>query len=98
MNYVWRVVKGRMAAVQRVLAHLGLPTTAPGLRAPPDQPAGRVADPPRERSYGPFRADLPIPAPAIVWPEGAGAGSVPRGLPFPQDAHGSRLTRSLRWW
>ncbi|MFI5341448.1 MAG: hypothetical protein ACHQ7N_16620 [Candidatus Methylomirabilales bacterium] len=54
------------AAARRVLAHLGLPTTAPGLRAPPDQPASRVADPPREWSYEPFRDDLPIPAPAIV--------------------------------
>jgi hypothetical protein len=56
----------RQAVVRQILAHLGLPTTAPGLRAPPDQPASRVADPPREWSYEPFRNDLSLPDPAIV--------------------------------
>jgi Putative transposase len=44
----------RPAVVRQILAHLGLPTTAPGLRGPPDQPASRVADPPREWSYEPL--------------------------------------------
>jgi hypothetical protein len=44
----------RPAVVRQILAHLGLPTTAPGLRGPPDQPASQVADPPREWSYEPL--------------------------------------------
>jgi hypothetical protein len=44
----------RPAVVRQILAHLGLPTTAPGLRAPADQPASRMADPPREWSYEPL--------------------------------------------
>jgi hypothetical protein len=56
----------RPTVVRQIPDPLGLPTTAPGLRAPPDQPASRVADPPREWSYEPFRDDLPIPDPAIA--------------------------------
>jgi len=48
------VVIERPAVVRQVLAHLGLPTTAPGLRAPPDPPVSRVADPPREWCYEPL--------------------------------------------
>ena len=37
-----------------ILDHLCLPTTAPNLRAPPNQPHGLVADPPRGWSYEPL--------------------------------------------
>jgi hypothetical protein len=58
---------GRTHAVFRqILAHLGLPTAAPSLRAPPDQPDGLPADPPREWSYELLFDDLPVPDPVIV--------------------------------
>jgi hypothetical protein len=44
----------RPVVVRQILAHLGLPITAPGLRAPPDPPASRVAYPPRQASYAPL--------------------------------------------
>ena len=65
----------RPAVIQQILAHLGLPTAAPSFRAPPDQPEGLAADPPREWSYEPLfdlpvrrtqTGDLPVPDPLIV--------------------------------
>jgi hypothetical protein len=47
------------AAIRQILDHLGLPTVAPGLRAPPDPAGSQAADPPREWSYEPFFDDLP---------------------------------------
>jgi len=44
----------RPAVVRQILAHLGLPTATPSLRAPPDPPDGLVADPPRAWSYEPL--------------------------------------------
>jgi hypothetical protein len=44
----------RPAVVRQILAHLGLPTATPSLRAPPDPPDGRGADPPRAWSYEPL--------------------------------------------
>jgi hypothetical protein len=55
----------RQAVVRRILAHLGLPIRAPGLRAPPDPAGGHAADPPREWSYEPCFDDLPIPDPLL---------------------------------
>jgi hypothetical protein len=63
----------RPAVVRQILDHLGLPTAAPSLRAPPDQPDGLAADQPREWSYEPLfdlpargtqTGDLPWPDPA----------------------------------
>jgi len=51
---------------RRSLEHLGLPTRAPSLRAPPDQTNGLAGDHPREWSYEPFLDDLPIPDPATA--------------------------------
>ncbi len=55
----------RQAGVRQILAHLGLPTTAPGLRGPPDMLASRVADPPREWSSEPIFDGLPTPDPLL---------------------------------
>ena len=44
----------RPEVVRQVLAHLGLPTAAPGLRAPPEQPDGLAGNHPREWSYEPL--------------------------------------------
>ncbi len=63
------------AVIRQILDHLGLPTGAAGLRAPPDQTRGRLGDQPREWSYDPAfdlpvrrtqTGDLPGPAPAIA--------------------------------
>jgi hypothetical protein len=51
----------RPAVIRQILDHLGLPTTAPNLRAPPDPPDGSAADPPREWSYEPVLDALPPP-------------------------------------
>ena len=50
----------RPAVIRQILDHLGLPTGAPSLRAPPDAPGGQVADQPREWSSEPFFDDLPV--------------------------------------
>jgi hypothetical protein len=42
------------AAVLQILDHLRIPTTAPSLRAPPDQTNGLAGDHPREWSYEPL--------------------------------------------
>jgi hypothetical protein len=72
----------RPAVIRRILDHLGLPTGAPSLRAPPDlpvrgtqagPPGGRVADHPREWSSEPFFDDLPATNPVTARAEGAGA-------------------------
>jgi hypothetical protein len=52
--------------IRQILEHLGLPTRAPGLRAPPDQPIGLAGDHPREWSYEPFVEDPPLPDPATA--------------------------------
>ena len=49
--------------IQGILAHLGLPSIAPSLRAPPDAPDGLAVDQSRAWSYEPFFDDLPIPDP-----------------------------------
>ncbi len=51
---------------QQILDHLGLPTGAASLRAPPDQTNGLVGDQARDWSYEPFFDDLPVPNPAIA--------------------------------
>jgi hypothetical protein len=56
----------RQTVVRQILEHLGLPTRAPSLRAPPDQTNGLAGDHPREWSYEPFLDDLPIPDPATA--------------------------------
>ena len=56
----------RPAVVRQMLAHLGLPTTAPRLRAPPDPPKDLAADPPRVGSYEPVLDDLTIPDPIMA--------------------------------
>jgi len=50
----------RPPLVRQILTHLGLPTAAPGFRAPPAPPDGLPAGPPREWSYEPkhFTAEL----------------------------------------
>ena len=53
----------RPAVVRQILDHLGLPTGAASLPAPPDLPGAQAADPPREWSYEPLFDDLPIPDP-----------------------------------
>jgi hypothetical protein len=52
----------RPAVIRQILEHLGLPTGAPSLRAPPAAPEGQVADQPREWSSEPFY-DLPVRRP-----------------------------------
>ena len=56
----------RQTVVRPILAHLGLPTGAASLRAPPDQTKGLAGDPPREWSSEPVLDDLPGPDPASV--------------------------------
>ncbi len=53
----------RPAVIRQILEHLGLPTGAASLRAPPDPGRGQTADPPREWSYEPFWDDLPVADP-----------------------------------
>jgi len=51
----------RPAVIRQILEHLGLPTGAPSLRAPPPGPPDGVATgQPREWSYEPFYEDLPV--------------------------------------
>ncbi len=47
------------AVIRQILDHLGLPTGAASLRAPPDQTKGLPGDQPREWSYEPV-VDLPV--------------------------------------
>ena len=56
----------RPAVVRQILDPLGLPTTAPRLRAPPDPPEDLAADQPRQWSYEPVFDALPIPDPMIA--------------------------------
>jgi hypothetical protein len=42
------------AVIRQILEHLGLPTRAPSLRAPPDQTTGLAGDHPRAWSYEPL--------------------------------------------
>jgi hypothetical protein len=56
----------RPAIVRQILAHLGLPSIVPRLRAPPDPPEGPAADPPREWSYEPCFDELPLPDPVMA--------------------------------
>lgn len=53
----------RLAVIRQILGHLGLPTGAASLRAPPGAGRGQTADPPREWSYEPCFDDLPGPDP-----------------------------------
>jgi len=48
----------RPAVIRQILDHLGLPTAAPHLRAPPDPPDALAAQQPREWSYEPVFDDL----------------------------------------
>jgi hypothetical protein len=45
----------RPAVIRQILDHLGLASTPPSLRAPPDQPDGGAAEQPREWAYEPLR-------------------------------------------
>ena len=56
----------RPAVIQQILAHLGLPTIAPSLRAPPDPSAGVATDPPHAWSYEPCFDDLPVADPVMA--------------------------------
>ncbi len=51
------VVIERPAVVRQLLDHLGLPTAAPRLRAPPDPPDNLAADPARDWVYEPYLVD-----------------------------------------
>ena len=60
---------------RQTIGHLGIPTAAPSLRAPPDPPDGLAADQLREWSYEPLfdlpvrrtqTGDLPIPDPVLA--------------------------------
>ena len=55
----------RPAVVRQILQHLGLPTGAASLRAPPDQTQGLAGDPPREWSSDPV-VDLPVRGPTCL--------------------------------
>ncbi len=50
----------RPAVIQQILAHLGLLSSAPSFRGPPDPRGSPAADPPRAWSYAPCFADLPV--------------------------------------
>jgi len=56
----------RPAVIRQILDHLGLASTPPSLRAPPDQPDGGAAERPREWAYEPLFDDIPIPDPLHV--------------------------------
>ncbi len=56
----------RPTIVRQILDHLGILTSAPSLRAPPDPPDRLAADYPREWSYEPFLDDLPVADPVIA--------------------------------
>jgi hypothetical protein len=59
-------VIGQPAVVRQILAHLGLPSVAPSLRALPaesDKPG--MALPPRDWVYQPFLENLPAPEPVL---------------------------------
>ena len=56
----------RPAIIRKILDHLGLPTIAAKLRAPPDPPEGVTAGHPRERLYEPFFDDLPVADPRMA--------------------------------
>jgi len=55
----------RPAIIRQILDHLGFPTAAPQLRAPPGLNA-MTAQQPREWSYEPLFDDLPISDPALA--------------------------------
>ena len=54
------------AVIRQILDHLGLPTGAVNLRAPPDQTASLAGDQARDWSYEPCFDDLSVPDPAIA--------------------------------
>ena len=56
----------RPGVVRHILDHLGLPTAAPSLRAPPDPSDALAAEQPREWSYEPLFDDLPISDPVLA--------------------------------
>jgi hypothetical protein len=56
----------RPAAIQRILAHLGLPSIVCSLRAPPEALGGVAPDSPRAWSYEPFFDDLPVADPVMA--------------------------------
>jgi hypothetical protein len=56
----------RLAVVRKILTHLGLPTAAPSLRAPPAPPEGLGAAQLREWSYEPCFDDLPVADPVMA--------------------------------
>jgi len=56
----------RPAIIRQILDHLGLPTAAPSLRAPPGPPDALAAQQPRQWSYEPLFDDLPPPDPLLV--------------------------------
>jgi hypothetical protein len=56
----------RPAVIRQILDHLGLASTPPSFRAPPDQPDGGAAERPREWAYEPLFDDLAIPDPLLV--------------------------------
>jgi hypothetical protein len=69
--------------VRQILDHLGLASTPPSLRAPPDQPDGGVAERPRGWAYEPLFDDLPIPDALFLWPEPR-SWFAPVGTPSPR--------------
>ena len=56
----------RAAVLRQIPSHLGLPTAAPSLCAPPDPADGSAAELPRGSSYESLFDDLPMPHPVPV--------------------------------
>ncbi len=56
----------RPAVIQEILAHLGLPSIASSLRAPPERSASVAPDQSRAWSYDPFFDDLPFAGPVMA--------------------------------
>lgn len=56
----------RPAVVRQILDHLGLPSGASSLRAPPDQINGLAGDQAHEWAYEPFLDHWEIPDPALA--------------------------------
>jgi hypothetical protein len=75
----------RPAIVRQILAHLGLPTGATSLRAPPDPARGQAADQPRGDPTNPSLTTSPS---LIQCPDsrGRGAGLLRPASPLPEAA------------
>ena len=74
----------RLAVIRQILAHLGLPSSAPSLGSPPDPVGGHAADPPRALSSETILADLPLPDPLLgsPGPRGRSVAAPPHAGPY----------------